>query len=93
MTQETKAERKKRMNRERSARCRKRNRERLAAIGATKLKMLIGAGTADDIECIREVGEFKESAEGVTLAIRYMAALARRDPTAFARAINPRNPL
>jgi glutamine synthetase adenylyltransferase len=93
MTQETKLERKRRQARERSARRRERNRKRREAIGETTFKMKMGAGTAADINCIRQFGEYQEAAEAVTLAIRYMAALARRDPLAFRQAMNPRNPL
>jgi len=89
MTQETKPERKKRLARERSARRRKLARQRAEAIGETKFKMNMGAGTATDIACISQAGEYQEAAEAVTLAIRFMAALARRDPAAFRAAMNP----
>lgn len=93
MTNETKLERKRRLARERSARRRKRARQRAEAIGETKFKMKMGAGTAADIACISQAGAYKESAEAVTLAIRYLAGLARRDPIAFREAMNPRNQL
>ncbi len=93
MTDETKLERKRRLARERSARRRKLARQRAEAIGETKFKMKMGAGTAADIGCISQVGEYLERPEAVTLAIRYMAGLARRDPKAFRAAMNPRNPL
>jgi hypothetical protein len=93
MTQETKLERKQRLARERSARRRERNRKRREAIGETKFKMKMGAGTAADIDCISQAGEYQESAEAVTLALRFMAGLARRDPAAFREAMNPRNPV
>lgn len=90
MSKESKQDRKKRLSRERSARFRALKKQRLQAIGASKLKMLVGRGTAADIECIRQIGGFEESAEGVTLCIRYMAAMARRDAQIFRKAIDPR---
>jgi glutamine synthetase adenylyltransferase len=93
MTQETKLERKRRLARERSARRRKLARQRAEAIGETKFKMKMGTGTAADIDFITQAGEYPERAEAVTLAIRYLAGLARRDPAAFRQAMNPRNPL
>ena len=91
MPQESKQDRKKRLSRDRSARCRALRKHRLQAIGATKLKMVIGSGTAADIECIRQTGGFEESAEALTLCIRFMATMARRDATAFRHAIDPRS--
>ncbi|MDO9625163.1 MAG: hypothetical protein Q7J46_14365 [Pseudomonas sp.] len=93
MTQETKPERKKRLARERSARRRKLARQRAEAIGETKFKLKIGAGTAADINCISQAGEYHETAEAVTLALRFMAGLARRDLASFREAMNPRNPV
>jgi hypothetical protein len=91
MSQESKLERKRRLSRNRSARFRAAKKARLLAINATKLKMVIGSGTAADIEDIRQIGGFEESAEGLTLCIRYMAAMARRDASAFRQALNPSN--
>ena len=90
MLQESKQDRKRRLSRDRSARCRALKKKRLQAIGATKFQMMIGSGTASDIECIRQIGEFDDTAEAVTLCLRCMAALARRDAAAFKLAINPR---
>lgn len=91
MPQESKQDRKKRLSRVRSARCRALKKKRLQTIGATKFKMMIGTGTAADIECIRQMGGFEESAEAVAQSIRYMAAMARRDACAFQHAIDPRS--
>lgn len=93
MTTETKTERKRRLARERSARRRARERKRREIIGERKLKIKIGAGIAADIECISRVGEFKEQDEAVTTAIRYVAGIARRSPTAFRKAMNLRTPV
>ncbi|MFL1552479.1 hypothetical protein ACI77I_25920 [Pseudomonas sp. D47] len=91
MSQESRHDRKKRLSRDRSARCRALKKQRLQAIGATKLKIVIGSGTASDIECIRQTGGFEESAEALVQSIRYMAAMARRDACAFRHAIDPRS--
>ncbi|MCY1286460.1 hypothetical protein D9M70_354340 [compost metagenome] len=73
----------------------KRNRdaEHKARVGAEKFSFITYAGTRADIECIRQVGGYEEVEEGLTLAIRYMAGLARRDPAAFLEAMDPRNPV
>lgn len=63
------------------------------AVGAEKFTWETYAGTRADMECIRQVGVFEEVEEGLTLAIRYMAGWARRDPQAFQAAMDPRNPL
>ncbi len=42
---------------------------------------------------MQQVGGFEEQDEVITLAIRYMAGMARRDPAAFLQAMNPRNPV
>jgi Tfp pilus assembly protein PilF len=92
MNNQAKQERQRQLARVRSARRRARERARNELIGATKFKMKIGAGTVADIECIRLTGGFEESAEAVTLAIRYMAKLARQSPATFRKAMNPRAP-
>lgn len=63
------------------------------AVGAEKFTWETYAGTRADMECIRQVGGFEEVEEGLTLAIRFMAGLARRDPAAFHAAMNPRKPV
>lgn len=63
------------------------------AVGAEKFTFVTYAGTRADMECIRQVGGYEEVEEGLTLAIRYVASLARRDPAAFQAAMNPRNPV
>lgn len=92
MNNQPKADRKRQLARVRSARRRARERASKERIGAIKLKMVIGAGTAADIECIRLAGNFEEGAEALTLAIRYMASLARQDPATFRNVMSPRAP-
>lgn len=91
MSKESVLDHKRRLSRDRSARFRALKTKRLQAIGATKFKMIVGAGTVSDIEYIRQIGSFEENAEAVTLCIRFMAAMARRDEAAFLQAINPRS--
>ncbi|SNT07258.1 hypothetical protein [Pseudomonas segetis] len=93
MTTETKTERKRRLARERSARRRARERKRREVIGERKFKIKIGAGIAADIECITLAGGFEEQDEAVTRAIRHVASIARRSPTAFRKAMNLRSPV
>lgn len=63
------------------------------AVGAEKFTWETYAGTRADMECIRQVCGFEETEEGLTLAIRYVAGLARRDPAACRAALDPRNPV
>jgi hypothetical protein len=63
------------------------------AVGAKKFKMTMYAGTRADLDTMRQVGEFEEVEEAITLGIRYLAGLARRDPEAFRSAMDPRNPV
>ncbi|MFN9529661.1 MAG: hypothetical protein ACK561_09960 [Pseudomonadaceae bacterium] len=63
------------------------------AVGAKTFKWETYTGTRDDMECIRQVGGFELVEEGLTLAVRYMAGFARRDPAGFRAAIDPRNPV
>ncbi|MDF3931375.1 hypothetical protein [Pseudomonas citronellolis] len=62
------------------------------AVGAEKFKMTMFAGTRADLDTMQQVGEFEEVEEAITLGIRYLAGLARRDPEAFRSAMDPRNP-
>jgi hypothetical protein len=61
-------------------------------VGAEKTKITTYRGTRSDLELMQQVGGFDERDEVITLAIRYMAGLARRDPAAFLAAMDPRNP-
>jgi hypothetical protein len=92
---ESKSERRRRLSRARSARYRaaKRKRKQKQVIKAVKFKAELGAGTMADMESIRLAGDLTTVEEGLTLAVRYMAGLARRDPQAFRDAMNPRNPV
>ncbi|TBV12775.1 hypothetical protein [Stutzerimonas kirkiae] len=72
---------------------RKRDREaaHLARVGAETMKLTTYQGTRIDLELMQQVGGYEEPAEVITLAVRYMAGLARRDPAAFVEAMDPRN--
>lgn len=75
----------------RQRRKRERDAKHRAAVGAEKFKWETYAGTRDDMECIRAAGDFDQVEEGLTLAIRYVANIARRDPAALRAALDPRN--
>ncbi|MFC2974368.1 hypothetical protein ACFOJE_19420 [Azotobacter bryophylli] len=90
---ESQAERIRRQNKDRQQAKRDREREHRKAVGAETFKMEMYAGTRRDLECIQQVGGYMEIEEGLTLAVRYMAGLARRDPEAFRQAMDPRRPL
>jgi hypothetical protein len=61
-------------------------------VGAEKTKIITYRGTRADLALMQPVGGFEERDEVITLAIRYLAGLARRDPAAFLTAMDPRNP-
>jgi hypothetical protein len=90
---ETKSERRRRLSRARSARYRAAKRKQKQVVKAVKFKAELGAGTMADMECIRLAGDLATVEEGLTLAVRYMAGMARRDLQAFRDAMNPRNPV
>lgn len=77
----------------RQRRKRERDAKHRAAVGAQKFKWETYTGTRADLELMQQVGGFDEPAEVITLAVRYLAGLARRDPAAFMDAMNPRNPV
>lgn len=89
---ETKADRIRRQNRDRQQARRERERRHREAVGAETFKMEMYAGTRQDLALMQHVGGYEEIEEALTLAIRYMASLARRDPAAFLQAMDPRNP-
>ena len=91
MTQETRAERKRRLARERQASRRRRIAEHRKAVQAETLKLEIYGGTRADLDLVRSRGGFEEDAEALTLGIRYLARLAQTDPTGFAIAMDPRS--
>lgn len=64
-----------------------------ARVGAQVMKLTTYRGTRDDLALMQQIGGFEEPAEVITLGIRYLAAMARRDPEAFLAAMDPRNPL
>ncbi|MNN97426.1 hypothetical protein D3C81_2165880 [compost metagenome] len=57
------------------------------------MKLETYAGTRCELALMCQVGGYDEPAEAITLAIRYLAGLARRDPAAFLAAMDPRNPV
>lgn len=72
---------------------RDRRAEKRARVGAEVMKLTTYQGTRADLELMQQVGGFEEVDEVITLGIRYLAAIARRDPAAFRAAMDPRNPL
>lgn len=83
MTQETPADRKRRLARNRQKARRDRIKTRRAAIAAEWVKLEMGAGTRAALKRVCEAGQFDE-AEALTLLIHSAANLARRAPKAFA---------
>ncbi|XQE65798.1 hypothetical protein ACOAPY_14130 [Pseudomonas sp. P3C3] len=71
---------------------RDRDAEHRERVGAEKTKIVTYRGTRADLELMQQVGGYEERDEVITLVIRYMAGLARRDPAAFLAAMDPRNP-
>ncbi len=72
---------------------RDRRAKHLERVGAESMKLTTYRGTRADLALMQQVGGFDEPAEVITLAVRYLAGLARRDPAAFLEAMNPRNPV
>ncbi|MCQ4310893.1 hypothetical protein NAV33_03125 [Pseudomonas stutzeri] len=93
MTEQSKAERVRKQNAARQQSKRDRTLLHREKVGAEKIKFEIYSGTRRDLDAMQQVGGYTEAGEAITLAIRYMADMARRDPAAFAEAMNPRNPL
>lgn len=90
---EAQDERVRRQNKDRQQAKRDRERQHRETVGAETFKMEMYAGTRADLATIQQAGGYEEIEEGLTLAVRYMAGLARRDLAAFLQAMNPRNPL
>ncbi|WP_282339413.1 hypothetical protein [Pseudomonas sp. PS02288] len=90
MTEETKAERSRRLARERQAARRARTARHREAMQAETLKMEIYGGTRADIDLMRTAAECSE-AEVLTLGIHYLGRMARLDPAGFVSALDPRN--
>jgi hypothetical protein len=93
MTQKIKAERVRQQNAARQQAKRDRIQLHREKVGAEKIKWVIYKGTRSDLDVMQLVGGYTEVGEAITLAVRYMAGMARRDPAAFAEAMNPRNQL
>lgn len=72
---------------------RDREAEHQERVGAETMKLTTYRGTRADLALMQQVGGYEEPAEVITLAVRYLAGLARRDPAAFMDAMNPRNPV
>lgn len=90
---ENKAERIRRQNKDRQQAKRDRKQAHREAVGAKTFKMEMYAGTRRDLELMRQVGGYEETDEALTLAIRYMAGMARNHPAAYLQAMDPRNPV
>jgi len=58
---------------------RKREEERLTEMGAVVEPLTMYLGTQADLEFIKEVGGFEESAEAITVMIHAVAAIIKRD--------------
>lgn len=84
---ETKEERERRQARDRQQR--KRTKDAAAAVRAEAQPITFEAykGTQADLALICELGGFEEQAEAITLILRNVAELARRDCHAFAEFI------
>lgn len=93
MNETQQAERVRRQNKDRQQAKRDRERQHREVVGAETFKMEMYAGTRADLAYIQQVGGYEEVEEGLTLVVRYMAGLARRDPDLFRTVMNPRNPL
>lgn len=90
MTQETPADRKQRLARDRQQARRDQIKARREAMGAEWFKLEMGAGTRAALKRVCEAGQFEEDAEALTLLIHGAADLARRDPVAFAALVDER---
>lgn len=93
MTSDAKGERVRKQNAARQQSKRDRIQLHRKKVGAEKIKLEIYKGTRSDLDVMQQVGGYAEAGEAITLAVRYMAGMARRDPAAFAEAMNPRNPV
>ncbi|KSH06993.1 hypothetical protein AO964_22990 [Pseudomonas aeruginosa] len=91
MTTETKAERRRRMARERQRAKRERDALRRAALGGRRFNMDMYQGTADALDLICAAGDFAEPAEAVTLLLHNVAEIAERDASRFAELIQKRS--
>ena len=78
---ESKAERQRRLARERKAR--QREREAEEALKGRKVEFIAYRATQDSLALICEVGGFEQEEEALTLMIHNIAELARRDRHAF----------
>lgn len=65
---------------------------RKARLGGEKLKLTTFKGTRDGLDLMRQVGGYRSDDEVVSLAVRFMAGLARCNPAAFLEAMDPRTP-
>lgn len=91
MTTETKAERRRRMARERQKAKRERDAQRRAALGGRRFSMDMFQATADALALICQRGGFAEPAEAVTLLLHNVAEIAERDTSRFAELIKQRS--
>lgn len=90
---ESKAQRKRRLSRARSARYRLAKRQQVERVQGVKFKGMFGAGTMAALEHIRAVCGCRDIEEAITLLARFGDGFARRDPVAFQAAMDPRNPV
>lgn len=87
---ESPEEQKRRRARERKRAERDRKRLRRQQLGAREFRMEMYRGTSADLACICTLGEFEEEAEAVTVLLRCVAQLVKRDPSRFKELINIR---
>ena len=91
MTGETKAERQRRLARERQRVKRERDALRREALGGRRFSMDMFQATADALALICQRGGFDEPAEAVTLLLHNVAEIAERDASRFAELIRQRS--
>jgi hypothetical protein len=86
---ETKAERTKRLNRERKRKERAAKKAHLQAVGAQDLKFTVYKSTSDALEQLVEFNECEEWQEVATLLIHNAAKLIKRDPSQLKELLRP----
>ncbi|MCP8465214.1 hypothetical protein NK553_14775 [Pseudomonas sp. ZM23] len=90
MTNETKAERRRRLAKERQKAKRERDALRRAVLGGRRFSMDMFQATADALALICQRGGFDEPAEAVTLLLHNVAEIAKRDESRFTELVSTR---
>lgn len=84
---ESKAERKRRMSRARSARYRQEKRLQVERVKGVKFKGTFGAGTMADLERVRSAWQCRDIEEAIAMMARVVAAAGRNDPAGIRAAL------